>query len=96
MSDQSADGPDNVVTSVTWNMTPTVEYIIDQVAGGTYTAQDLKDFSMVAKGGAALAPVNEALVPAELLEEVKAEEARDRRRACLPRRHQRGHARQAR
>jgi basic membrane lipoprotein Med (substrate-binding protein (PBP1-ABC) superfamily) len=75
MSDQSADGPDHVVTSVTWNMTPTVEYIIDQVAGGTYTAQDLKDFSMVAKGGAALAPINEALVPAELLETVRAKEA---------------------
>ena len=67
--------PDNVVTSVTWNMTPTVEYIIDQVAGGTYTAQDLKDFSMVGKGGAALAPINEALVPAELLETVMAKEA---------------------
>ena len=75
MSDQSADGPDHVVTSVTWNMTPTVEYIIDQVAGGTYTSQDLKDFSMVAKGGAALAPINEALVPADLLETVKAKEA---------------------
>ena len=75
MSDQSADGPDNVVTSVTWNMTPTAQYIIDQVGGGTYTAQDLKDFSMVGKGGAALAPINEALVPAELLEMVKAKEA---------------------
>ncbi len=75
MSDQSADGPEHVVTSVTWNMTPTVEYIIDQVAGGTYTAQDLKDFSMVAKGGAALAPINEALVPADLLETVRAKEA---------------------
>jgi basic membrane lipoprotein Med (substrate-binding protein (PBP1-ABC) superfamily) len=75
MSDQSADGPDHVVTSVTWNMTPTVEYIIDQVAGGTYTSQDLKDFSMVAKGGAALAPINEALVPADLLETVRAKEA---------------------
>jgi len=75
MSDQSADGPDHVVTSVTWNMTPTVEYIIDQVGGGTYTAQDLKDFSMVAKGGAALAPINEALVPADLLETVRAKEA---------------------
>lgn len=75
MSDQSADGPDHVVTSVTWNMTPTVEYVIDQVAGGTYTAQDLKDFSMVAKGGAALAPINEALVPADLLENVRAREA---------------------
>ena len=58
MSDQQALAPDNVVTSVTWNMTPTVEYVIDQVVGGTYTAQDLKDFSMVAKGGAALAPIN--------------------------------------
>jgi basic membrane lipoprotein Med (substrate-binding protein (PBP1-ABC) superfamily) len=75
MSDQSADGPDTVVTSVTWNMTPTAQYIIDQVAGGTYTAQDLKDFSMVGKGGAALAPINEALVPAELLETVMAKEA---------------------
>ena len=75
MSDQSADGPDHVVTSVTWNMTPTADYIIDQVAGGTYTAQDLKDFSMVAKGGAALAPINEALVPEELLETVRAKEA---------------------
>ena len=37
MSDQSSLAPDNVVTSVTWNMTPTVEYVIDQVAGGTYT-----------------------------------------------------------
>ena len=75
MSDQSADGPDNVVTSVTWDMTPTAEYIIDQVAGGTYTSQDLKDFSMVGKGGAALAPINEALVPADLLETVMAKEA---------------------
>jgi hypothetical protein len=39
-------------------MTPTVEYIIAQVAGGTYTAQDLKDFSMVGKGGASLAPLH--------------------------------------
>ena len=75
MSDQSELAPDTVVTSVTWNMTPTVQYIIDQVAGGTYTAQDLKDFSMVGKGGAALAPVNEALVPADLLETVMAKEA---------------------
>jgi basic membrane lipoprotein Med (substrate-binding protein (PBP1-ABC) superfamily) len=61
MSDQASLAPDNVVTSVTWNMTPTAEYVIDQVAGGTYTAQDLKDFSMVAKGGASLAPINMAV-----------------------------------
>ena len=32
--------------------------MIDQVIAGSYTAQDLKDFSMVGKGGAALAPIN--------------------------------------
>ncbi len=58
MSDQQELAPGNVVTSVTWNMTPTVAYVIDQVLAGSYTAQDLKDFSMVAKGGAALAPIN--------------------------------------
>ena len=47
--------PDAVVTGPVWNMTPTVQYIIAQVTGGTYTAQDLKDFSMYAKGGASLA-----------------------------------------
>jgi basic membrane lipoprotein Med (substrate-binding protein (PBP1-ABC) superfamily) len=67
MSDQAGLAPESVVTSVTWNMTPTAEYIIDQVDGGTYTAQDLKDFSMVGKGGAALAPINADLVPADLM-----------------------------
>ncbi len=75
MSDQSELAPESVVTSVTWDMTPTAQYIIDQVAGGTYTAQDLKDFSMVGKGGAALAPINADLVPADLLKTVMAKEA---------------------
>jgi len=58
MSDQQELAPGNVATSVTWNMAPTVGYVIDQVIAGSYTAQDLKDFSMVGKGGAALAPIN--------------------------------------
>ncbi|MEP7082772.1 MAG: BMP family protein, partial [Chloroflexota bacterium] len=58
MSDQESLAPGHVATSVTWNMGPTVEYVIDQVIAGSYTAQDLKDFSMVGKGGAALAPIN--------------------------------------
>jgi len=58
MSDQESLAPEHVATSVTWNMEPTVKYVIDQVLAGSYTAQDLKDFSMVAKGGAALAPIN--------------------------------------
>ena len=77
MSDQTDLAPEHVVSGPVWNMNPTVQYVINQVAGGTYTAQDLKDFSMVAKGGASLAPINEAVtggIPADLLEQVKAKE----------------------
>jgi basic membrane protein A and related proteins len=78
MSDQQSLAEDNVVTSVTWSMEPTVAYVIDQVLAGSYTAQDLKDFSMVAKGGANLAPVNAEViggVPQDLLDAVAAKEA---------------------
>src|SRR3990170_4648065 len=71
MSDQVDLAPGHVVTSVTWNMAPTVEYVIDQVMAGSYTAQDLKDFSMVGKGGAALAPIN-ADVPGGVPEDLAA------------------------
>jgi hypothetical protein len=43
--------------------------VIDQVLAGSYTAQDLKDFSMYAKGGASLAPLNDGIaggLPAEV------------------------------
>ncbi|MET0773094.1 MAG: BMP family protein [Candidatus Limnocylindrales bacterium] len=76
MANQQDLGPENVVTSVMWNMTPTVEYVVDQVHAGAYTSQDLKDFTMMAKGGADLAPINPALdVPAELAAAVEAKKA---------------------
>ncbi|HET7677940.1 MAG TPA: BMP family protein, partial [Candidatus Limnocylindrales bacterium] len=78
MSDQQSLAPENVVTSVVWQMGPTVKYVIDQVLAGSYTAQDLKDFSMMAKGGAALAPINTGVkggVPADLVAKVQAKEA---------------------
>ena len=77
MSDQKELAPESVVSGPVWNMNPTVEYIINQVAGGTYTSQDLKDFSMSAKGGATLAPINEEVeggIPAELVDMVKTKE----------------------
>jgi len=78
MSDQQSLAPGNVVTSVTWNMAPTVKYVIDQVLADAYTAQDLKDFSMVGKGGAALAPINDGIpggLPDDLKTAVLAREA---------------------
>lgn len=76
MSDQNELAPETVITGPVWNMTPTVQYIIAQVAGGTYTAQDLKDFSMMAKGGASLAPLHgfEEILPEELVEMVMTRE----------------------
>ncbi len=78
MSDQSSLAPESVVSGPVWHMEPTVNYIINQVAGGTYTSQDLKDFSMVAKGGATLAAINTSIaggIPQELVDMVTAKEA---------------------
>jgi len=61
MSDQRKLAPNSVITSPVWNMTPTVRFVVKQVANGSYTAQDLKDFSMMGKGGASLAPLNTAV-----------------------------------
>ncbi len=76
MSDQNELAPDLVVTSAVWNMDPTVDYLVKQVSAGTFTAQDLKDFSMMGKGGASLAEFHntESKIPAELLAAVKARE----------------------
>jgi basic membrane protein A len=73
MSDQNASAPDLVISSPVWNMTPTVNYVISQVEAGSYTAQDLKDFSMFAKGGASLAPFHntESKIPTDLAQKVK-------------------------
>lgn len=76
MSDQNSLAPDTVVSSPVWNMTPTVEYVLNQVKSKSYTALDLKDFSMAAKGGASLAPYHntEGKLPADLVKKVSDKE----------------------
>jgi basic membrane lipoprotein Med (substrate-binding protein (PBP1-ABC) superfamily) len=76
MSDQNELAPEYVVSSAVWNMNPTVEYIVNQIMTGAYTSQDLKDFSMVGKGGAGLAPFHdtESNLPADLVQIVKERE----------------------
>lgn len=76
MSDQNSLAPDYVVTGPVWDMGPTVEYLISQIKAGSYTSMDLKDFSMMAKGGASLAPFHnvESKIPADLLKTVKERE----------------------
>lgn len=73
MSDQNSLAKDIVITGPVWNMTPTVEYVVKSIKSASYSAQDLKDFSMVAKGGASLAPFHglESKIPADLLKKVQ-------------------------
>lgn len=81
MTDQNELGPDTVITGPVWDMNPTVRYVIAQVKAGTYTAQDLKDFSMMGKGGARLAPLHgfESKLPPDLLRLVREREEQIRR-----------------
>jgi len=76
MVDQFELAPEIVLTSVAWDWYPTIEYLIKTVGAGAYTAQDLKDFSMFAKGGAYLAPYHdtESSIPADLKALITAKE----------------------
>lgn len=69
MSDQNETAPEFVITGPVWDMAPTVEYVVSQVNAGTFTSMDLKDFSMMAKGGSYLADYhgNDSKVPAEII-----------------------------
>jgi len=73
MVDQHDLAPDTVITSAVWNMYPTIEYLVSQVRADAYVAQDLKDWSMMAKGGAKLAPFYnfEETLPQEVIDQVE-------------------------
>ena len=77
MSDQNSLAPETVISGPVWDMGPTVEYVIGQVKSKAYRAQDLKDFSMMGKGGASLAPLYgfEQSLPADVVELVKKTES---------------------
>lgn len=59
MSDQNELAPETVVTGPVWDMEPTVDFVVNQVRAGSYTALDLKDFSMMGQGGASLASLHD-------------------------------------
>ncbi len=53
------NGKDVVVTSALWHMEPAINHAISLVAAGKFTAEDYKEWTMMAKGGASLAPYYE-------------------------------------
>jgi len=78
MVDQQDQAPEFVVTSLLWNMQPTVEHVLEQVLAGTYEAANLAEFSFMVNGGSSIAPVNTGIaagVPDDLLAAVEAKQA---------------------
>jgi basic membrane lipoprotein Med (substrate-binding protein (PBP1-ABC) superfamily) len=78
MVDQHELAPDNVVSSLVWNMQPTVEALVEQVSAGTYAAQNLAQYSFMINGGSSLAPINTDLVvevPDDLIAAVETRQA---------------------
>lgn len=79
MVDQESEAPQNVVTSIVWDMRPTVQHVIDQFNDDTLTdeANDLGVFSFMKNDGSSLAPINTDVpggVPQDLIDEVTAKE----------------------
>ncbi|MDH3475859.1 MAG: BMP family protein [Rhodospirillales bacterium] len=68
MSDQSSLSPETVVTSVVWDMWPTVKQVISLVKAGVYSSQDFGQFSFMGKQGSYLAPYHawDEKLPAEV------------------------------
>ena len=66
------NGADVVVTSALWHMENAVDRAVSLVKAGKFKAEDYKEWTMVAKGGASLAPYYEFhdRLPADLREEV--------------------------
>ena len=78
MVDQREQAPEHVVSSLVWNMQPTIEAVVASVADGSYTAANLAEYSFMVNGGSSLAPVNTATafpVPAELVSRVEERQA---------------------
>ncbi len=62
------NGTNVVVTSALWNMDAAVNHAIELIKAGKFTAEDYREFTMMAKGGAYLAPYYEfdAKIPADV------------------------------
>jgi len=56
LQDQYSLAPATVISGTVWDLWPTVEKVITDVEEERYQAQDLREWSMMAKGGAFLAP----------------------------------------
>ncbi|WP_244539303.1 BMP family protein [Methylobacterium sp. 174MFSha1.1] len=73
--DTSSQYPGTVIASALWHMEPTIDRAVAKVIDGSWSAEDYGPWSGMAKGGCSLAPLDPALVPAPVIDQVKAREA---------------------
>ena len=66
------NGTDVVVTSALWHMESAIGHAIERVKAGTFSAEDYHHWTMMAKGGASLAPYYEfeSKIPAAIKSQV--------------------------
>ena len=77
MGDQKGEGPQSVMTSVLWNMEPTVTAVLKQVQDGTFKEANLAEYSFLKNGGSSLAPFNTGVsggIPSDLIQKIQAKE----------------------
>jgi len=62
------NGTDVVVTSALWHMESAIDHAIERVKAGTFSAEEYHHWTMMAKGGASLAPYYEfdSKIPADV------------------------------
>ena len=78
MVDQQDQAPEYVVSSLIWDMRPTVDAVVSAVADRSYQASNLAEYSFMKNGGSSLAPVNTGTafpIPAELTTKVEERQA---------------------
>ena len=78
MVDQKDQAPEYVVSSLVWNMRPTIEAVVAAVKDGSYEAQNLAEYSFMKNGGSSLAPINTGTafeIPADLITKVEQRQA---------------------
>lgn len=71
------NGTNVVVTSALWHMEPAINHAIELVRKGEFKAEDYREWTMMAKGGASLAPFYEfdEVIPADIKTKVAETEA---------------------
>ncbi|MFY0619059.1 BMP family protein [Shimia sp.] len=71
--DTSADYPGTILASALWHMEATIDKAVANVAAGSFEASDYGQYSFMGYGGGSLV-LDETLVPAEVVESVRAKE----------------------